>query len=121
MGTRAIHFLKFLDGVMNCLDMNGMQGRYIVMDNATIHKTDEIKYYIKERGYKAIYLPPYSPFLNPIEEFWAKVRRDCLTVKDNLSDRITEAAKKVTEPDCQGYIRHSFLFFDRCLAGELNL
>ena len=125
VGTRAIHFLKFLDGVMNCLDMNGMQGRYIVMDNTTIHKTDELKDYIKERGYKAIYLPPYSPFLNPIEEFWAKVkagvRRDCLTVKDNLSDRITEAAKKVTESNCQGYIRHSFSFFDRCLAGELNL
>lgn len=124
VGTRAIHFLEFLDGVLTSLDQNGMAGRYIVMDNATIHKTDEIRNYIQERGYKAAYLPPYSPFLNPIEEFWAKVktgvRRDCLTVKGNLSERITEAAKLVTIEDCQGYIRHSMSFFDRCLAGELN-
>lgn len=125
VGTRAIHFLEFLDGVLTSLDQNGMTGRYIVMDNTTIHKTDEIRNYVQERGYKAAYLPPYSPFLNPIEEFWAKVkagiRRDCLTVKDNLSERITEAAKLVTIEDCQGYIRHSMSFFDRCLAGELNL
>lgn len=125
VGTRAIHFLEFLDGVLTSLDQNGITGRYIVMDNATIHKTDKIRNYIQERGYKAAYLPPYSPLLNPIEEFWAKVkagvRRDCLTVKDNLSERITEAAKLVTIEDCQGYIRHSMSFFDRSLAGELNL
>ncbi|KAG1098393.1 hypothetical protein G6F42_017998 [Rhizopus arrhizus] len=69
VGTRAIHFLEFLDGVLTSLDQNGMTGRYIVMDNATIHKTDEIRNYIQERGYKAAYLPSYSPFLNPIEEF----------------------------------------------------
>lgn len=60
---------------------------YIVMDSASIHKTQEVKDLMAERGYKATYLPPYSPFLNPIEEFWAKiktsVRRDHLSVKDN--------------------------------------
>ncbi|OBZ91617.1 hypothetical protein A0J61_00336 [Choanephora cucurbitarum] len=59
--TRAIHFLEFLDGVLTSLDQNGMTGRYIVMDNATIHKTDEIRNYIQERGYKAAYLPPIFP------------------------------------------------------------
>lgn len=94
------------------------------MDNASIHRTNEVKDCITERGYKPTYLPPYSPFLNPIEEFWAKVktnvRRDCLTVNDNLGDRITEAGKLVTRSDCQGWIRHSMTFFERCVDGEIN-
>ncbi|KAI8636197.1 hypothetical protein BD408DRAFT_321915, partial [Parasitella parasitica] len=46
VAARAIHFLEFLDGVLTSLDQNGMTGRYIVMNNATIHKTDEIRNYI---------------------------------------------------------------------------
>lgn len=125
VGTRVIHFREFLDGVITCLDQNGVSGRYIVMDNATTHKTEVVQYYISDRRYKAAYLSPFLTLLNPIEEFWATVkagvRGDRLTIKDNLSDKITEVAKKVTESDCQGYIRHSVSFFDRCLAGEINL
>ncbi|KAF1807183.1 hypothetical protein FB192DRAFT_1271391, partial [Mucor lusitanicus] len=55
VGTRAIHFLELLDGVLTSLDQNGMTGRHIVMDNAPIHKTDEIRNYIQEREYKTLY------------------------------------------------------------------
>jgi transposase len=86
------------------------------MDNASIHKVPEIQALIVSRGYKATYLPPYSPFLNPIEEFWSKikagVKRDCLTSTDNLSARIAESAKRVSVEDCQGWVRHSISFFD---------
>ncbi|KAI8877517.1 hypothetical protein K501DRAFT_138918, partial [Backusella circina FSU 941] len=72
--------------------------------------------------YKAVYLPPYSPFLNSIELFWSKVKasvkRDFLTESDNLSARITESAKQVAVGDCQGWIRNSTSFFDRCLNLE---
>ncbi|ORE05654.1 hypothetical protein BCV72DRAFT_208896 [Rhizopus microsporus var. microsporus] len=86
-----------------------------------IHKRPNIQKLIVDRGYKVAYLP-YSPFLNPIELFWAKVkariRRDCLTATDILSERIIESAKQVTVADCQGWIKHSVSFFDRCLALE---
>lgn len=92
VGTRTEHFLHFLSGVLDELDQNGMTGRYIVMDNAPIHKSPEVAKTIESRGYRLAYLPPYSPFLNPIEEFWSKVkagvRRDTLTMNSNLSDRI---------------------------------
>lgn len=107
---------------MDTLDQHGMKGRYLVMDNASIHKVDEVQNLIENRGYKATYLPPYSPFLNPIELFWSKVkgsiRRDCLTIDDNLTIRIIESAKKVSVNDCANWIRHSYSFFDRCLALE---
>ncbi|KAG1468826.1 hypothetical protein G6F56_003614 [Rhizopus delemar] len=77
--------------------------QYIVMDNAPTRKPKVIKALIEEQGHKCIYLPPYSPFLNPIEEFWSKVkagvRRIPLAADDHLTDRICESAGKVTKKD----------------------
>ncbi|KAG2215655.1 hypothetical protein INT45_008403 [Circinella minor] len=75
IGTRTEHFIEFLNKVMDVLDENGMKGRYLVMDNAPIHTNKSIEQLIEHRGYKCAYLAPYSPFLNPIEEFWSKVKQ----------------------------------------------
>jgi transposase len=92
-----------------------MKGHYLVMDNAPIHTPVKVRELIESRGYRCLYLPPYSPFLNPIEEFWSKVkagvRRNSLTADDRLSDRICESVQMVTRADCQAWIRmrcHSF-------------
>ena len=50
-------------------------GQIVIMDNAPFHKSDEIKELIKSAGCHLIYLPPYSPNLNPIEHFWANLKR----------------------------------------------
>jgi transposase len=107
---------------MDALDQFDMKGRYLVMDNAAIHKATEFNGQIASHRYKAIYLPPYSPFLNPIEPFWSKfkrgIRRDCLNANDNLSTRIIESVKTVSVDDCVNWINHSYSFFDKCLALE---
>jgi transposase len=46
--------------MMNCLDRNGLHGYYLVMDIAPIHKPAAIRERIESRGYKCVYLPPYS-------------------------------------------------------------
>jgi transposase len=46
----------------------------LVMDNASFHHTDRIKQMCMEAGVKLVYLPPYSPDLNPIEEFFAELK-----------------------------------------------
>ena len=83
---------------MNILDKNDMKGQCLVMDNTSIHKPKVVKKLIEDRGYKCLYLPLYSPFLNPIEE----VRRTPLKADDRLTDRICESAGKVTRKDCEG-------------------
>lgn len=122
VGTRSEHFKEFISNVMDTLDKHNMQGRYLVLDNASIHKVSDVQDLIKCRGYKVAYLPPYSPFLNPIELFWSKlkagVKRDCLMATDNLSARIVESAKQVSVDDCKNWIRHSASFFEKCLALE---
>lgn len=70
------------------------------MDNAPIPKPATIKKNIERRGYKCVYLSPYSPSLNPIEEFWSKVetgiKRNPLDTADRLTPRTIDAVIHVT-------------------------
>jgi transposase len=50
-------------------------GQTVVMDNASIHKSPCVRKLIEEAGCRLIYLPPYSPDLNPIETFWANMKQ----------------------------------------------
>ena len=50
-------------------------GQVVIMDNASFHKSQKIKDLIESVGCKLIFLPPYSPDLNPIEKFWANMKR----------------------------------------------
>lgn len=46
----------------------------VIMDNAAFHKSQKTKELIESVGCKLIFLPPYSPDLNPIEKFWANMK-----------------------------------------------
>ena len=46
----------------------------IVMDNAAFHKGKEMKSIIEDAGHTLLYLPAYSPDLNPIEKKWAQAK-----------------------------------------------
>ncbi|KAG1123211.1 hypothetical protein G6F42_010759 [Rhizopus arrhizus] len=66
--TKPSHFLLFVEEMTSTLNKLGLHNMHIIMDNATIHKTEEVVTAIRENGHTALFLPPYSPFLNPIEE-----------------------------------------------------
>ncbi|GAN10428.1 hypothetical protein MAM1_0354d09969 [Mucor ambiguus] len=74
-GTIADHYLKSLEAPMDEMDcFLELKGYYIVMDNAPIHTAGQIDVMIVARGYRNIYLPPYSPELNSTEQFWSIVK-----------------------------------------------
>lgn len=52
-----------------------MPGQIVVMDNATFHKSNKTRELIEAKGCTVVFLPPYSPDLNPIEKFWANMKR----------------------------------------------
>jgi len=56
-------------------------GQVVIMDNATFHKSQESQQLIKEAGCRVLFLPAYSPDLNPIEVFWANFKK---LVQSNL-------------------------------------
>ncbi|KAG1173555.1 hypothetical protein G6F70_005774 [Rhizopus microsporus] len=74
-GTVTGHYFSFLKATMDEMDQySHMKGHYLIMDNAPIHKSEDIAKYIISRGYRYAYLPSYSPELNPIEQFWSVVK-----------------------------------------------
>lgn len=50
-------------------------GAVIVMDNASFHRKAQLICLAQKYGFRLIFLPPYSPELNPIEKFWAWLKR----------------------------------------------
>lgn len=58
-------------------------GMVVVIDNASFHKSTRIKNLIESVGATLIYLPPYSPDLNPIEHYWHKIKN---TIRKMMRD-----------------------------------
>ena len=97
--------------------MDEMRGYFIVMLQSICLRS--LYPVIIRRGYTPVYLPPYSPELNPIEQFWAvvkaKVKRSKLTDSETPVSRIIEAAEFVPVGHLKGFIQHSINQFQHCL------
>ena len=85
-------------------------GHIVCMDNLRAHKSKRVKELIEATGAQIIYLPPYSPDLNPIEAAWAKVkkliRKYAPKTVQQLRRAIYRALDKLTASDAQGYYRY---------------
>lgn len=95
-----------------------MMGHYLVMDSAPIHSSTDISKYINYRGYRYVYLPPYSPELNPIIQFWSvvksKLERNKFLEKESLMTIIGEACDSLYLSGFKGFVSHSAICFDKC-------
>lgn len=65
----------FNDWLEQMLLPNLVTGTILVMDNAAFHKSMQTKQLIEQAGCELLFLPPYSPDLNPIEKLWANIKR----------------------------------------------
>lgn len=87
----------------------------VVLDNASIHHTDNIIHILQSVGVLVHFLPPYSPDLNPIEEAFSKVKGylkandpAIQAARDNeLEDFILAAFANITPNDCYQWYKHS--------------
>ncbi|KAG1383416.1 hypothetical protein G6F60_001870 [Rhizopus arrhizus] len=125
-GTVTGHYLNFVKATLDEMDKYPeMKGHYLVMDNAPIHSSTDIGKYIHSRGYKSVYLPPYSPELNPIEQFWSvvksKFKRNKFLEKETLMTRISEACDSLYLSDFKGFVSHSAKCFERLRYDSPNI
>ncbi|XP_011270400.1 hypothetical protein CAOG_08770 [Capsaspora owczarzaki ATCC 30864] len=83
---------------------------WIVMDNASFHKTASLRNYFWRRNYRLLYLPPYSSFLNPIEYVFGKIKscfkRTPLKKGEKVHRRIEDAVRQVSAQNCSRSIVH---------------
>jgi transposase len=71
--TDASMFEDFIEQLLHYCSRWPEPKSVLIMDNASFHRTDQITELCDHSGVKLLYLPPYSPDLNPIEEFSAEL------------------------------------------------
>jgi transposase len=86
------------------------KGQVVIMDNLSAHKGERIRELIELRGCELLYLPPYSPDLNPIEEAFSKMkgllRKAQARSREALLEAIGAAISAVTDQDARGFFEH---------------
>ena len=102
-------FLAFLDEVL-CPALH--PGDVVVMDNLSSHKVDGVRKRIETCQAELLYLPPYSPDLNPIEKAWSKLKQILRQAKartvDALDQTITIALPEISPANAQAWFRLCF-------------
>jgi transposase len=67
-------FLEWLDGLLHVMNPYPARHSVLILDNCRIHHVEGVEERCEERGIRLVYLPPYSPDLNPIEECFSFVK-----------------------------------------------
>ena len=85
-------------------------GDVVVLDNLTAHRASRIEEVAQKRGAQVLWLAPYSPDFNPIEQCWSKIKTFLRGVKartaEALDEALAQAIRLVTKSDIRGWFKH---------------
>lgn len=85
-------------------------GDIVILDNLQPHKASGVREAIEAAGAVLLYLPPYSPDFNPIENLWSKLKRYLRSAAartfDSLCEAVAAGLKTITENDCRGFFQN---------------
>jgi transposase len=86
------------------------RGQIVVMDNLQVHKMKRVSKLLEGSGAEVLFLAPYSPDYNPIEEAFSKVkgilRRIGARTREALMEATSEALEAVSRRDARGWFGH---------------
>jgi transposase len=106
----AINGRAFRADVEQMLAPTLSPGDIVIMDNLGSHKVEGVRKAIEARGARLLYLPPYSPDLNPIELAFSKLKRRLRSAAartvSTLWDTIGSLLDRFTAAECTAYFRH---------------
>src|SRR6516164_10058480 len=107
----AMNGPMFLAYVQQCLAPTLKRGDIVVMDNLPVHKVTGVREAIEAAGATLLYLPPYSPDLNPIEMAFSKLKAHLRKAAEHtvagLLRRIGRVVKTFTPQECRNFLRHA--------------
>jgi transposase len=81
-------------------------GDVVVMDHLSAHKVAGIRELVQARGPHLLYLPPYSPHLNPIEPAWSKFQQFLRAAKIRSQEALDQAVTEALKPSPQTMLPH---------------
>ena len=97
------HITKFFQH----LEDDQITGANIVMDSVRFHHADDVEKLVGDAGHFLVYLPAYSPFLNPIENLFNQLKHYVKKFKSKNADGvyhgISLASEIIYENDCKNY------------------
>jgi transposase len=100
-------FLAFVEEV---LGPRLEPGHLVILDNLGAHKVDGVRQLIESRGASLLYLPPYSPDFNPIEQAWSKLKQLLRGAKTRLLEQLEPALAgaidAITPKDARAFFQH---------------
>ena len=103
----ALNGEKFKEYLREKLIHTLKPGDILIMDNLRSHKVQDVKELVESVGAKIMYLPPYSPDLNPIEQMWSKIKAFLRSVKAHTVDALLAAIpltfQTVSKKDIAGW------------------
>ena len=106
----AINGAAFLAYVEQFLAPALAPGDVVIMDNLASHKVRGVREAIEARGASLLYLPPYSPDLNPIELVFSKLKRllrsAAARTVASLWATIGTLIQRFSASECRNYLRH---------------
>lgn len=86
------------------------RGQIVVVDNLGAHKSERASELVEERGCQLLFLPPYSPDFNPIEEAFSKIkgalRKAGARTREALIEVLGAAIPAVSARDARGFFEH---------------
>jgi len=93
--------------------LNIYVGKYLLMDNVSFHKSKHIRQIICDSNNDSLFIPPYSPECNPIEEVFSKIkqyvkRRLSVAKKIDVDRYLRKSVENVSSIDLNNYFRHAF-------------
>jgi len=104
---RPLNAALFEEWVEKCLVPTLAEGDIVVMDNLPAHKGPRVEELIKAAGAELLYLPPYSPDMNPIEKAYSKLKAHLRKIAERTVAglmRVLEACADIFKPaECENY------------------
>ena len=86
-------------------------GTVVILDNLSVHKSDKAAELLRTRGCWFLFLPPYSPDLNPIEMAFSKLKAHLRKIGARTFDQLIEAIGQICDlfspEECQNYFQAS--------------
>ena len=115
-------FRQFLHGVQLACNNFNLNDSVIVIDNVSFHRSAIFQEEMVVLGFELKYLPPYSPFFNPIENLFSQWKNITKRLKPTTEDELMHAMHSIndvlTEQDCANYVAKVSTNCHNCTLGQ---